>query len=333
MPGSTWTDTARTRRDNYETGQPWIPDNGRGRTVTIPPPVSGQPISAVPFDRIFYVSLPGQTNPQAYEACVTALNPLARWKFDDEPGSATIAESCDNQDGTPSGGITLGSMLVAGQKMGASFDGTSGFISIPASAVSSAFANQTAYALLLWIATTRASAQFILSSDNAISWRLFSGQTPGQAAWAFPGIAGSTGPIINDGSPHLLALGVAGGEISWFLDGNLTSSGPAYPSAQAATTAAIGQSGAGTQFFQGQIADLIFARSITADQIADLYDAGIGARFYLYPPGSQSPSQPDRPSPIVIRQGEDDAIYVPAGAALVPVYSFDQAPNLNVKAV
>lgn len=250
----------------------------------------------------------------AYQAAVAALKPIARWRFDDPAGSTTIADTGASgaYGGTVQGGVTLDyPITIAMQDLGATFDGTSGYVSIPPAVFTAAFSGQTSYGLLVNVivpAATQGTNRTVLSTWSPATWRFWT-----QAGWPTPtpadqivldGPAGravsSTYKPIWDGAQHQIGVAVEDGAGTFYLDGQpsgtFTRPSPEQP-AQPATLGFIGQWGNNSAFFQAAIADLMILPALTAEQAAGLQAA---ANATLTPP-------------------------VPAGANLVG-YSYHGAP-------
>lgn len=242
----------------------------------------------------------------AYQSAVNALNPIARWQFNDPVGSTTIADTGASgaYTGTINGGVTLDYPLSIGMvDVGATFDGTSGYVTIPAGVIDAAFANQESYALVVTLKTISGTPRSILSSSQTgpgalalNNWRLqaHSNISPaGAMTWDSATDDGtfqrSIGPVVPDGAQHQLALAVTDGLGVWYLDGQPSNQFVSEPTAGTPPTAAawIGQYGGQANFFAAALADLMFLPSLTAEQAAGLADAANVILTPAVPEGAQ----------------------------------------------
>ena len=225
-------------------------------------------------------------NGAAYGAAITRLNPVARWQFNDPVDSTTIADTgaTGTYTGTVVGGVTLDYPITVGMDdIGATFDGTSGYVTIPPTPVNDAIVNQSSYAVLTNLILPVGAPGGVVfysqtSPTNAGSGAQPRLQVPAAAlTWVIGNPTTQTvfsGPAtVNDGMQHQVAVGVEDLAGTFYFDGapagTFTLAAPQTP---AVLTAGIGQWLGGASWL-GAIGDLMILPGITAAQAASLYVA------------------------------------------------------------
>jgi len=208
----------------------------------------------------------------AYNPYLASLNPIAWWRLDDPPGSATVKDYSGNgHPGTVNGGVTLGNLAPPTGDTSALFDGSTGYIS-----TSLAGTNFEAdVTLMTWVYTT---ADAPLNS-GAIS---FPGSTPDDAMGLdFDGAGHIKYDQVNDGlisyaAPsnnawHFVVVTRSGTSVSIYVDGAPDTTGSVSTTPTLTSDAQIAR-GIVNTYFPGNIAQVaVFDYALTAQQVLELY--------------------------------------------------------------
>ncbi|MFJ5535170.1 LamG-like jellyroll fold domain-containing protein [Streptomyces sp. NPDC093261] len=174
----------------------------------------------------------GSSSGSHYRTAVLDANPSSYWRLAESSGTSAASEVAINEgndDGTYTGGVTHGTAgpLPGSPTTAATFDGSSGYVSLPNSLLTSA----SYVSVGMWFKTTASGVLFSYQKDA-----LTGSSTPGNYTPAlYVGTsgklygefwAGSVSPIstsssVADGRWHYAALSAAGNTQSLYLDGNL----------------------------------------------------------------------------------------------------------------
>ncbi|MFE3185527.1 LamG-like jellyroll fold domain-containing protein [Streptomyces violascens] len=266
------------------------------------------PTSATACTTYSYTS--GSNSGSHYRSAVTDANPASYWRLADASGTRAASEAAlneGNDSGTYSAsGITLGAAgpLPGSPTTAATFDGTSGSLSLPNALLSSA----SYTAVGMWFKTTGSGVLFSYQSDP-----LSKGSTQDYTPALYVGTSGklygqlwqggvspiSTAGSVADGKWHYVVLSAAGNTQSLYLDASLvgTLSGQIQASTQPVDLIGAGYTGghwpdephysttsntAYPSYFSGQIAETAFyTHPLGLPAIQQQYQAGTHASTEL----------------------------------------------------
>ncbi len=243
-------------------------------------------------------NLYGATNSVTATLTVNSLQPcdppamgLVNWWRAEANANDTVGTDNGTLNGTA--GFVNGEV---GQAF--TFDGTSGYVSIPDSAPLDSFTNAMTIELWMRSATIGNNADWVgLVSKGNESWRLMGRTSANTADVAFNGVTPSeiTGTRnVNDGQWHHIAGTYDGNRIALYVDGTLDASVTASGTiAQLNFPVYIGgdsEPPAGhTYLFNGQIDEVsLYNRALSSDEIAAIYNAGNGGKCVSAPPSITS---------------------------------------------
>jgi hypothetical protein len=228
----------------------------------------------------------------AYGTSILALKPVAYWPLDESNGIIAF-DHAGNSDGTYIGGCTLGqpgipasAAIAAGQNLSVAFDGTSGYVTIPAG---NSNLNITGpITVMQWVQTPSGgeSGTSAVLGHGGNSYTMYVDKTAlPEFADTGPGSGGSVndGNNINDGNWHMLVGVFDGSSVSLYVDGvaqggtvSTETPGESIPVTIGTQADAID-----TDFYAGNIAQVaIFTNVFTAAQVTAAYQAA------ELPPGS-----------------------------------------------
>ncbi|MFB8183276.1 LamG-like jellyroll fold domain-containing protein [Streptomyces sp. NPDC055966] len=258
-----------------------------------------------------YAYTSGSASGSHYRSSVLDANPSSYWRLGEPSGTTTAASEIGvnegNDNGTYTGGVTPGSagFLPGSPTTSASFNGTSGYVALPNSLLTSA-----SYAAVgMWFKTTGSGVLFSYQADA-----LSKTSTPGSYTPAlYVGTSGklygelwnnsvapmATSASVADGKWHYAALSAAGTTQSLYLDGALvgTLSGQVQVSGQPVDAIGAGFLGGSwpdqphystsnntgyPTYFSGQIAEAAFyTHALGLPAIQQQYAAGTHAASEL----------------------------------------------------
>ncbi|MFD5464833.1 LamG-like jellyroll fold domain-containing protein [Kitasatospora sp. NPDC127059] len=283
--GTDW-NTAQTWTYTYDSGNP---DQLNG--VCTPPAGTNttRPCTGYTYD-------PGSH----LRSAVLDSAPVSYWRLGEASGSTAASEVIENQgndNATYSAqGVTLGTPGPAAAATAATFDGSSGYVTLPQTGLS----NSSYTSVGLWFKTTGSGVLFSYQTENFPG----SGTTAGDYTPAlYVGTsgklhgkfwAGSSNPMqsskaVNDGQWHFAVLSAAGVTQTLYLDGQAqdTLAGPVLAPGQRAGAIGGGFTSAWWQdspfsdftgrasYFTGSISDVAFYnRTLGAPTVQALWQAG-----------------------------------------------------------
>ncbi len=228
----------------------------------------------------------GGTQPYAtYETTVAADGPAHQYRFDDAPGSKTLADSAGSLAGTVSG-ITLGA---AGPFTGAHAGSFGG--SASASFASSPLAGDTAFAAEAWVDWSGGASyqqRIFYFGSSATNWLSL---TPASSATNHPltfEIRTTAGTIVSVTAPELSANAweyvavteSSSGVLTLYVNGKQvgqTTGATLTPSSLGSTSSnLLGKSQVSTDpLFKGSLSNVAFyAKALSASQVLAHYNAG-----------------------------------------------------------
>jgi hypothetical protein len=212
----------------------------------------------------------------SYRDVVLADTPYAYWPFNEIRGASTIEDAGDNGlYGAVVGGVTLGELgTIPEGGMAGAFDGSSGKVTLPSLAITSAFSVEA------WIKTTSTAQRPILSNR---------GGTFGDPGQFYFGIQSgklflyinealspslSSARSINDGRWHHVVATSDGTTSRLYIDGVLDAAQTQAHSSRTAANYISWDLPNATEFFPGSIDEVAVYRSqVSANRIAAHYAA------------------------------------------------------------
>lgn len=230
------------------------------------------------------------TNP-AYANAVEADGPSAWWRLDEAPGAGVAADaSGTNSPATYQGGVGLGraGALANDGDPAAALDGTSGYVGVPAGAVTDlsgglsleAWVNPSAvgsFQKVFDLGNGAANDNVVLGrygSSNDVQFQVFHGSTSVGAIYA-------SGALVANTWQHLVATLSPSGAMALYRNGVYVAAGTAtsVPTTVARTQAYVGRSSWGDAHYAGGIDEVaIYHRALTAAQVGAHWQAsGAGA--------------------------------------------------------
>ena len=230
--------------------------------------------------------------------CASVSSGLVDWW----PGEGNAYDIAGANNGTLGGGASYAAGEV-GQAF--SFDGTSGYVSIPDSPSLDSFTNRMTVELWMKTGQTNANSDWkgIVTKGNS-SWRLQALSGAKTVNFCANGVTTSNGSLsgsrnVNDGQWHHVAAVYDGTNMFLYVDGTLDVSQPATGTiAQNSTPVWIGANATGAYgypmyFFNGLIDETsLYNRALTASEIQTIYAAGSGGKC---PPSPTAPSITTQP--------------------------------------
>lgn len=231
----------------------------------------------------------------SYEQAVLTSGPLVYYKLDETSGMVAADSSGNGNDGTYTGGVTLGQeTLVEGEPFSASFDGTDDYVAGP-----SLGAIVYPVTLEVWIdvASLNNSAPLISThnhddayyglslavlSTGAVTIRAGDGAGKG----AENRVSLTSDPLISlNTTYHLAAVARSETDVAIYVNGSLvaplTLSGTGGTMSTSAGLLRVGEDTTSNTldlYFNGFIDEpAIYTRELSDQEIADHYNAGIGA--------------------------------------------------------
>ncbi|NVK80021.1 LamG-like jellyroll fold domain-containing protein [Streptomyces morookaense] len=257
-----------------------------------------------------YTYTSGANSGSHYRSAVIDANPSSYWRLAESSGATAASEVAINEgndNGTyTSTGVTLGNTgpLPGSPTTAASFNGSSGYVSLPNGLLTSA----SYTAVGLWFKTTGSGVLFSYQQDP-----LTKTTTPNYTPALYVGTSGklygelwnghvnpiATTASVADGQWHYTVLSAAGTTQSLYLDGSLVGSmsGQVGISSQPVDVIGAGFTGgawpdephystssntAYTNYFTGQIAEVAFyTHALGAPAVAQQYAAGTHAATEL----------------------------------------------------
>jgi PKD repeat protein len=225
---------------------------------------------------------PPPPGPGGYQAAVTGDNPVGYWRLG---GTGTTAGAVVGADGTVNGGVTAIAGALAGDTDGArSFNGSSGYVSVPSSPALNTTGDLTIEA---WVRPSVVHGGVVVQKGGANGysvWQYRLGMTSG-GQWRGTVFVGSQALAVTaPGQAALntwthLVLTRDSGTLRMYVNGSLASSAAAAGVLNSTGSIfAIGRSGASaTSYFNGGIDEVAFyGQAISAAAVAAHYDAGRG---------------------------------------------------------
>ncbi|MFJ9612047.1 LamG-like jellyroll fold domain-containing protein [Kitasatospora sp. NPDC101176] len=226
--------------------------------------------------------------------------PVSYWRLGESSGSTAASEVVENQGNDnatySAGGVTLGTPGPAGSATAATFDGSTGYVTLPQTELST-----SSYAAVgLWFKTTGSGVLFSYQTETFPG----SGTTAGDYTpalyvgtsgklhgkfWAGSSIPMQSSKAVNDGQWHFAMLSASGVSQTLYLDGQAqgTLAGPVLAPGQRASAIGGGFTSAWWQdspfsdftgrasYFSGSISDVAFYnRTLGAPTVQALWQAG-----------------------------------------------------------
>lgn len=240
--------------------------------------------SALPLTSMLYGGL-ATFGGRSYDEVILADRPVGYWRLDETSGTIAHDSSGNGNNGTITGGVTLGVQgPLASTDTAMAFDGSTGYISVPASPYISPSSN--ALSVEAWIKTTISG--IIANQENAFEIAVIGGQF--QMALMTTNMNGAVpsawfwfGPttLVNDGVYHLLSAAYDGSDVRLYIDGQLSYTETNYtgPVQKVTTPLGIACRGLGVSgpnsYFPGSLDEVaIYGYALTAAQVAAHYAAG-----------------------------------------------------------
>ena len=275
----------------YETTAQFL--NGRVQDVAIFPTVlsANRMLAHYQASRINLSPLPP---PGGYGANVKLDNPLGYWRLDEIGGTTATDRSGNGNNGTYSGGYTLGAAgALPNDSDGAvTLNGSTGYVSTPTESISSAITVEA------WMYSTSLNQSGFIVGKNLVNgnWELFisagtmywrSGGTGGCSSTGFTDLT-TTAPTANIW--HYVAATQSGGSAQIYIDGLLVVSSSSMAAINnSGGTIDIGRFGpvspcdpSGAYYFVGSLDEVaIYGTALPAARIAAHYAAASGARRVL----------------------------------------------------
>ncbi|MFE3875765.1 LamG-like jellyroll fold domain-containing protein [Kitasatospora sp. NPDC059146] len=226
--------------------------------------------------------------------------PVSYWRLGEASGSTAASEVAENQgndNATYSAkGVTLGTPGPAAAATAATFDGSSGYVTLPQTELSTSSYTSVG----LWFRTTGSGVLFSYQAENFPGSGTTGGDyTPalyvGQSGklrgkfWAGSSVPMQSSKAVNDGQWHFAVLSAAGNTQTLYLDGQAqdTLAGPVLAPGQRAGAIGGGFTSAWWQdspftdftgrasYFNGSISDVAFYnRTLGAPAVQGLWQAG-----------------------------------------------------------
>ena len=249
--------------------------------------------------------------------CVPAPSGLVDWW----PGEGNANDVVGTNNGTLVGGVSYAAGEV-GQAF--SFDGTSGYVSIPDSPSLDIFVSSIT--VEAWIKVNQVTANSdwkgIVTKGNS-SWRLQATSQAKTVTFSATGLSpnqdlkGSRN--VNDGQWHHVAGVYDGTNMFVYVDGTLDTSQPATGSiSQNSSPEWIGATAQQSYFFNGMVDEAsLYNRALTASEIQAIYAAGSGGKC---PPSPTPPSIATQPANQTVFVGGSATFSVTASG--IPPLSF-----------
>lgn len=219
--------------------------------------------------------------PNAYDAYLASLKPVAWWKLADAPGSLIARDASGNgYDGTVNGGVTFGETGPLGgtppKSYGALFDGSTGYVQ------TSLIPSGSALTVLAWARITNAgllTTQTRLMAAGGAGSQGFDVPVRGKGASISIELDTSSGQQIvsgttdiTDGFYHMSGFTYTGTEMYAYVDGVQEGETAQTGSFVATFAALLGSYTSAGDFFPGDIAQVaIFDTALTPTQIAELW--------------------------------------------------------------
>ncbi|MFJ7279396.1 LamG-like jellyroll fold domain-containing protein, partial [Kitasatospora sp. NPDC098663] len=226
--------------------------------------------------------------------------PVSYWRLGEPSGSTAASEVIENQGNDnatySSSGVTLGTPGPAASATAATFDGSTGYVTLPQTELSTSSYTSVG----LWFKTTGSGVLFSYQTENFPG----SGTTAGDYTpalyvgtsgrlhgkfWAGSSIPMQSSKVVNDGQWHFAMLSASGVSQTLYLDGQAqgTLAGPVLAPGQRAGAIGGGFTSAWWQdspfddftgrasYFTGSISDVAFYnRTLGAPTVQALWQAG-----------------------------------------------------------
>ncbi len=207
---------------------------------------------------------------------------VGMWNFDECSGLTTGDAAGFGGTGTLVGGVTWSTDTPSGKGCSLSFDGSSGYVTVPPSTALDIGTNDLTIAV--WVKTTASVGQRILTHSSTAGYAAKLNAS-GNAAMIYNSLVGATTPSINDGKWHFVAFTVDHntGNLTNCVDGSCTQVASYFTPANIAdgSTFYIGADSGGGTLFNGKMDSLrIFTKTLTAMEVGKLY-AAEKARFLV----------------------------------------------------
>ena len=236
-------------------------------------PVLGDMPSALNFST--QVAAP---SPVSYAQKVLALSPLRYYRTDENSGTVAHDLGASGQNGTISGGVSAtGGLVGADRDGGMLFDGSSGYISLPATGLPS---GASAVSLECWfkIASIPSTFPMLLSLGNRTAGQQFDIyiDASGNLWCEILSVATAGGGSISLNTPHHAVATYDGTTLKLYLDGVLLSTTATGTASVTYGAAAIGaQASPLGGYFPGIIDEAaIYGYALSASQVSAHYNAG-----------------------------------------------------------
>lgn len=288
--------------------------------------------------RTFGVGLGGQVvvPRTVYRDQVLADGPLGYWRLGELTGTTAQDASGAGRHGTYAGGVALAqsSLLPAGQDPSALFDGTTGWVSVPATGLGLGVGPGTLECWLRLDAGFAGNPRALAFGSNQ-AWELFiDGSTRVLQVFNFNGGVRSTGYALTVGTTYHVALTVSATAVSVYVNGAVVWTELRTGTASNAGMAfAIGQSGNGNDWWKGALDEVaVYPTALSAARVRDHYAAGSAAGVPMAAPlGLSGTVQNPGPLPSLRFRGGEAILSVPAasteGLAYWPVGEAVTAPR------